>query len=76
MIAVFKDMVKLYETHLTLDHVNFEIEKSEIIGLLEANGAGKTTIMKVLMGLVLIDSGEIILFNEDKKRNENYIKID
>lgn len=74
MITVFKDVSKFYGTHLALDHVNFEIEKGEIIGLLGPNGAGKTTAIKALVGLVPIDSGEIILFNENFKKNENSIK--
>lgn len=74
MITVFKDVSKFYGTHLALDHVNFEIEKGEIIGLLGPNGAGKTTAIKALVGLVPIDSGEITLFNENFKKNENSIK--
>lgn len=74
MITVFKDVSKFYGTDLALDHINFEIEKGEIIGLLGPNGAGKTTAIKALVGLVPIDSGEIILFNENFKKNENSIK--
>ena len=73
MITVFKDVSKFYGTDLALDHINFEIEKGEIIGLLGPNGAGKTTAIKALVGLVPIDSGEIILFNENFKKNENSI---
>jgi len=74
MITIFRDVVKRYGQHLVLDHVNFEIEKGEIIGLLGPNGAGKTTTIKCLMGLIPTDSGKIVLFDESFKDNKNSIK--
>jgi len=74
MITIFRDAVKRYGQNLVLDHVNFDIKKGEIIGLLGSNGAGKTTTIKALMGLVPIDSGEIKLFDEEFSVNKNSIK--
>jgi ABC-2 type transport system ATP-binding protein len=74
MVAIFKDVVKRYGQQIVLDHVNFNIQKGEIIGLVGPNGAGKTTTIKTLMGLIQIDSGEIVLFDESKKSSEGSIK--
>ena len=41
---------KRYGTHLAVDHVDFSIDKGEIVGFLGPNGAGKSTIMNILTG--------------------------
>lgn len=74
MIVSFRDVVKRYGQSLVLDHENFDIKKGEIIGLLGPNGAGKTTTIKALMGLVPIDSGEIILFDESAREKRDSVK--
>lgn len=74
MIVTFRDVVKRYGQSLVLDHENFHIAKGEIIGLLGPNGAGKTTTIKALMGLVPIDSGEIVLFDESIREKGDSIK--
>jgi ABC-2 type transport system ATP-binding protein len=58
MIEV-KDLNRYYDSLLAVDSVNFKIEKGEVVGLLGHNGAGKTTIMKMLTGFLEPSSGEI-----------------
>ena len=41
--------------------VSFEVGRGEIVGLLGANGAGKTTVIKMLLGLVRPDDGDVML---------------
>lgn len=74
MVAIFRDVVKRYGQNLVLDHVNFQINKGEIIGLLGPNGAGKTTTIKALMGLIAVDGGNIDLFGESQDVNHSSIK--
>ena len=47
-----------YGTHTLLDHVEFSVRAGDRIGLLGRNGVGKTTLLKVINGLVVPDSGE------------------
>src|SRR5690606_33411297 len=51
--------------------ISFEVEQGEIYGLLGANGAGKTTSMRMILGLIYHDKGEI-LYN-GKKYNKSLL---
>lgn len=60
-----------------LDNIQFDLQKSEVHALMGENGAGKSTFMKILMGLLKPDSGEIIFEGETLKSNsvhENLLK--
>ena len=55
--------------------VSFRVKEGEIVGFLGANGAGKTTILKMLCGLIYPSSGSIIVSGFlPYKRNENFLK--
>lgn len=54
---------RYYDDFLAVDDVSFEIPKGQIVGLLGHNGAGKTTIMKILTGFLEASSGKIEIDN-------------
>jgi len=54
-----KHMYKKFGNFTANDDLNFEVDQGEIFGFLGANGAGKTTAMKILCGLSIPTSGEI-----------------
>jgi lipopolysaccharide export system ATP-binding protein len=56
-----KNLVKSYGSRVVVKNVGVRIQSGEIIGLLGRNGAGKTTIFQMIVGLVKPDSGHIIL---------------
>ena len=56
---------KSYKDREVLKNISFEIKEGSICGLLGVNGAGKSTIMKIIFGLENADSGEVI-FNGGK----------
>ena len=58
------DLVKSYDGKQVVKGISFEICKGEIIGFLRANGAGKTTSIKVMTGLEKMDSGEVRYLGE------------
>lgn len=59
------DLTKKYEEQIAVKHLNLHVPKAQIYGLLGRNGAGKTTVMKLLLGLVRPTSGRIRLFGEE-----------
>lgn len=54
-------ITKRFPGVLANDHIDFQVEKGKIHGLLGENGAGKTTLMNVLYGLYKPDDGKILL---------------
>lgn len=58
-LAELTDVVKRYDSKLTVDHVNLSIQEGEIFGLLGPNGAGKSTTISMLCGLLKLDGGSI-----------------
>ena len=52
-----ENLTKKFGTFTAVDHISFEVRKGEIFGFLGANGAGKTTAMKMFCGLLKPTSG-------------------
>lgn len=59
-----KDLSISYGAIQAVRHVNFEVKKGEIVTLIGANGAGKSTILKTISGIVKPQSGSIEYQNE------------
>ncbi len=58
------DVVKRFGAFTAVDHASLQVRPGEVVGLLGANGAGKTTIMRMVLGLLRPDSGEVLLMGE------------
>lgn len=56
--VVIRNLVKKFGDFTAVDNISFEVAKGEIFGFLGANGAGKTTAMRILCGLSRPTSGE------------------
>lgn len=55
---------KIYGKHKALDKVSLEIKRGMVYGIIGANGAGKSTFMRTVMGLISSDEGDIELFGQ------------
>lgn len=79
-IIKVKDLTKQFGTFTAVDHITFEVKRGEIFGFLGANGAGKTTAMRMLCGLSYPTSGsgtvagfDVIKDGEKIKRHIGYM---
>lgn len=63
------NLSKKYKDKLIVDNVNMNIRRGDIYGFIGENGAGKTSVIRLITGLVKITSGNIILFNSDREEN-------
>lgn len=68
-----KQLTKVYGEQTAVNSVNLHVKKGRIYGLLGRNGAGKTTIMKMILGLTPITSGEVDVFSQNIKGKEKRI---
>jgi ABC-2 type transport system ATP-binding protein len=73
-IIIVKDMVKKFGDFVANDHLSFTVKKGEIFGFLGANGAGKTTAIRILCGLSFPSSGEINIAGYDVYKDRENIK--
>ena len=68
-----KQLTKVYGEQDVVKAVNIHVKKGRIYGLLGRNGAGKTTIMKMILGLTPITSGKVDVFGQDIKGREKQV---
>ena len=73
-IIEVKELVKKFGSFTANDRLTFHVEKGEIFGFLGANGAGKTTAIRILCGLSYPTSGEIMVAGYDVYREREKIK--
>ncbi|HAT4455336.1 TPA: ribosome-associated ATPase/putative transporter RbbA [Legionella pneumophila] len=67
-------LTKRFGDFVAVDHVNFCIERGEIFGFLGSNGCGKTTVMKILTGLLPASEGQASLFGQSVDSNDLMIR--
>ncbi len=73
-VITVKNLYKRFGNFVANDNLNFEVYEGEIFGFLGANGAGKTTAMKILCGLSKPSSGEITVAGFDAYKDTEKIK--
>ena len=69
-----RGLTKKFGDFTAVDHISFDVAKGEIFGFLGANGAGKTTAMRILCGLSLPTSGEGTVAGIDIRIRQEEIK--
>lgn len=71
---VCKNLTKQFGDFSAVDNISFDVEKGEIFGFLGANGAGKTTAMRILCGLSFPTSGQATVAGFDVYKQQESIK--
>lgn len=69
-----EQITKIFGDFTAVDHISFEVSKGEIFGFLGANGAGKTTAMRMFCGLSTPTSGNATVAGFDVYKNTEDIK--
>lgn len=65
MVALrVENITKSYDSFKAVDNISFSIQEGRLFGLLGPNGAGKTTTMRMIMNIIIPDSGKIFMFEE------------
>ncbi len=73
-VITAKELTKKFGAFTAVDKISFDVQKGEIFGFLGANGAGKTTAMRMLCGLSLPSSGEATVAGYDVYKENELIK--
>lgn len=73
-VITANNLTKKFGDFTAVDHISFDVHKGEIFGFLGANGAGKTTAMRMLCGLSLPTSGEATVAGFDVFKENEKIK--
>lgn len=71
----FDNVSKHYNGKYVLSNINFEIGEGEIVSLLGHNGAGKTSLVKIMCGLLYQSDGVATVMGNDAKDKDNNSKI-
>lgn len=69
-----QNLTKRFGSFTAVDQISFDVDQGEIFGFLGANGAGKTTAMRMLCGLSMPSSGEATVAGFDLYKNAEKIK--
>jgi ABC-2 type transport system ATP-binding protein len=68
------DLTRTFGDFVAVDNINFNVKRGEIFGFLGANGAGKTTAIRMLIGLLQVSSGSAIVAGYDVRTQTEKVK--
>jgi len=69
-----RDLTRVFGTFTAVDHITFDVAEGEVFGFLGANGAGKTTAIRMLTGLLQPSSGSATVAGHDVVRETELVK--
>ncbi len=75
-VIVVENLTRAYGTFKAVDTISFDVKKGEIFGFLGANGAGKTTAIKMLTGILEPTSGTAMVAGFNIKTQRNKLKYE
>lgn len=68
-----QDLSKKYDNRLAVSHINFEVPIGTVCGFVGPNGSGKTTTMRMLLGLITPTTGQGYILGEPIEHPEKYL---
>lgn len=73
---VLHELTKYYGKRRGVDGISFRVEPGQTVGFLGPNGSGKTTVMRVLMGLIAATSGRVEILGRTIRRDSAEVRQD
>ena len=64
-----RNLVKSYGDKVVVDHLNLKMDRPGVYALLGTNGAGKTTSIRMILGMLQKDSGDVLFDGKECSRN-------
>lgn len=74
-VVCVKNVSFRYGANPILEHISFTVEVGDYLGIIGPNGGGKTTLLRLILGLIKPDTGEIELLGDAVSRSENRHRI-
>ncbi|MDB4883335.1 MAG: transporter related protein, partial [Gemmatimonadetes bacterium] len=69
-----RDLTRVFGAFTAVDHITFDVGVGEVFGFLGANGAGKTTAIRMLTGLLQPSSGSAVVAGHDVMKETEAVK--
>lgn len=68
-ILICENLKKQVKDKVIVENISFSVDKGDVIGLIGSNGAGKTTIIKLILGLIKLSDGNVYINGYDIQKN-------
>jgi ABC-2 type transport system ATP-binding protein len=75
MILRFESVTKTYGRHRALDDISLNVREGDCYGFLGHNGAGKTTALRIALGLIPCDRGRVVVDGFDARRHPREARV-
>jgi ABC-2 type transport system ATP-binding protein len=73
-IILTENLTRLFDGFVAVDHVSFQVEPGEVVGYLGPNGSGKTTTIRMLLGLLKPSEGHATVLGYDAFRQSEEVR--
>lgn len=73
-IITVRDLTRQFGAFLAVDHVSFDVDAGQVIGYLGPNGSGKTTTIRMLLGIIRPSSGSASVLGFDAARQSEQVR--
>lgn len=73
-VITVKNLTRRFGDFVAVDHINFNVDKGEVVGYLGPNGSGKTTTIRMLLGLLAPSEGEATVLGYDVVRQSEEVR--
>lgn len=74
-VIVVEDLTRRFGDFVAVDHINFEVQAGEVVGYLGPNGSGKTTTIRMLLGLLKPSDGNATVLGYDVFKQSEEIRV-